>query len=265
MVRQTMPDRNTNDKASPSAASDGHSALLSPLPKPEDNELDRTIQHPPTVEQFGALQRAFDYFNEALFEDRLPACILNLSRKRGAGGFFAAERWEKEESVIHEISLNPKSLEPPMERVMSILVHEMVHLWQEEFGKPGRRNYHNVQWAGKMEEVGLVPSRTGKPGGKRIGDSMSHYVNEEGPFKEAFDAIPERALMPWRTALQRKRSGDGNGANGNSGDGGDGDGKRKKSKVKYSCAVCPANVWGKPGLQLRCGCGKTEQRFDELG
>jgi predicted SprT family Zn-dependent metalloprotease len=223
--------------------------------------LDRTIQHSPTVEQFGALQRAFDYFNEALFGDELPVCILNLSRKRGAGGFFAAERWEKEESVIHEISLNLKSLEPPMERVMSILVHEMVHLWKEEFGKSGRRNYHDVQWAGKMEEVGLVLSRTGKLGGRRIGDSMSHYVNEEGPFKEAFDAMPERALMPWRTALRRKRGGTGGGG----GDGVDGDGKRKKSKVKYSCAVCPANVWGKTGLRLKCGCGKTEQRFDELG
>jgi hypothetical protein len=28
--------------------------------------------------------------------------------------------------------------------------------------------------------------------------------------------------------------------------------KRKESKLKYSCPRCSMNVWGKPGLHLRC-------------
>jgi len=28
--------------------------------------------------------------------------------------------------------------------------------------------------------------------------------------------------------------------------------KRKESKLKYSCPLCDANVWGKPGLHVRC-------------
>ncbi len=241
----------------------GASHILSPVShRLEDSSsieeaeiLDRTIQaYPPTVQQFGALQLAFDYFNRTLFDGQLPACILNLSRKRGSGGFFAAEEWENEDQVVHEISLNPKSLTPPIISVMAILVHEMVHLWQEEHGDPGRRGYHNVEWADKMEEIGLIPSATGKPGGKRIGDKMSHYVESGGPFERAYEAIPERALLPWRKVVEVE-SGDQD--RGKSGGGG------KKSKVKYSCPSCPANVWGKPGLQIRCGCGQSTAHFNE--
>jgi hypothetical protein len=45
--------------------------------------------------------------------------------------------------------------------ILSTLVHEMVHVWQETYGNPSRRGYHNRQWAEKMREVGLQPSSTG--------------------------------------------------------------------------------------------------------
>jgi predicted SprT family Zn-dependent metalloprotease len=213
-----MSTPNENEITALAVAGNGSAGLLTPPSTSKEGGLDRTIQFPPTVEQFGAFQLAF-HFNEELFGEQLPTCILNLSRKRGAGGFFAAERWKKEGAVVHEISLNPDNLERPMEEVMATLVHEMVHLWQEEFGTPGRRNYHNVEWADRMEEVGLVPSQTGEPGGKRIGDSMTHYVDREGSFKKAFDTIPEHALMPWRTALRRRKSGGSTGMRGRAADG----------------------------------------------
>lgn len=41
---------------------------------------------------------------------------------------------------------------------MQTIVHEMVHLWQYEFGKPSHRTYHNKE-ADKMA-IGLMPSNT---------------------------------------------------------------------------------------------------------
>lgn len=70
----------------------------------------------------------------------------------------------------------------PPEEVMQTLVHEMVHLWQYHFGKPGRRGYHNKEWANKMESIGLMPSSTGQPGGKRTGDKMADYIIEGSVF-----------------------------------------------------------------------------------
>ena len=245
--------RNTHDILVPVTSSDVAEERIE-----EIEVLDRTIQmYPPTVQQFGALQLAFNHFNRVLFDGQLPSCLLNLSRKRSAGGFFAPERWEKGDTVVHEISLNPNHLTPPMIEVMGTLVHEMAHLWQEEFGMPGRRGYHNVEWADKMEKIGLIPTATGKPGGKRIGDRMSHYIDAEGRFKQAFDDMPDRALLPWRTVIRRKGGSGGNGSGGSNGRG------RKKSKVKYSCPSCSVNVWGKPDLQIRCGCGKSDEQFKE--
>ena len=37
----------------------------------------------------------------------------------------------------------------------------MTHHWQQCFGSPSRNGYHNMQWARKMVEVGLMPSATG--------------------------------------------------------------------------------------------------------
>ena len=72
---------------------------------------------------------------------------------------------------------------------MQTLVHEMVHLWQAHFGKPGRGRYHNGQWADKMEAIGLMPSSTGKPGGQRTGDCMADYAIEGGRFLQACAAL----------------------------------------------------------------------------
>jgi len=196
----------------------------------------------PTPAQFAAFQAMFNHFNTTLFGGRLPHVFLNFSRHANCYGFFAAKRWERdgETKKLHEISLNPSYLKHRGQRaVVSTLVHEMVHLWQEEFGKPGRRGYHNAQWANKMEAIGLMPSSTAAPGGKRVGDRVSHYVIEGGPFAQAFAAMPTEYLLPWVCweveAIAIKKP-------------------RRASKVKFTCgAACGANAWGKPGLQLVCG------------
>ena len=50
---------------------------------------------------------------------------------------------------------HPDILSRPIEESMGTLVHEMVHFWQQEFGTPSRRGYHNREWADKMEALGL--------------------------------------------------------------------------------------------------------------
>jgi predicted SprT family Zn-dependent metalloprotease len=124
----------------------------------------------PTAEQFKSYQELYDYFNKGLFGGQLPQILLNFSRKANSCGFFAAERWKKEKDKTHEISINPAYLsQAPFREVCQTLVHEMCHLWQFAFGKPSRTCYHNKEWAHKMEDIGLMPSDTGEPGGARIG------------------------------------------------------------------------------------------------
>lgn len=203
-----------------------------------------TTNADPTDAQFQAFRSMFDYFNRALFGGALPPVILNFSRAANTLGFFAPLRWEKGEDTSHEISLNPAYLKHRDPRdVASTLVHEMAHHWQQERGKPGRRGYHNAQWAKKMETLGLMPSSTAAPGGARVGYRVSHYVIEGGGFDRAFAAMPREYLLPWLCGEITGR------------------GARKPraaSKIKFSCEGCGANAWGRPGLHLVCGdCAET--------
>jgi SprT-like family len=195
----------------------------------------------PTDAQFAAFQALYDYFNRVLFLGVLKPVLLNFSRKANTLGFFAPLRWENSGETVHEISLNPAYLRHREPReVASTLVHEMAHAWQMQCGKPGRGGYHNEEWAAKMESLGLMPSSTAAPGGKRTGDRMSHYIIDGGPFARAFVEMPEEYLLPW-LCWEGKEGGKK---------------PRAASKVKFTCPACGANAWGRPGLLLACGaCG----------
>ena len=124
--------------------------------------------------------------------------------------------------------------------IASTLAHEMVHLWQEKFGKPGRRGYHNKQWATKMDELGLTPSHSGEPGGKRTGQSVTHIIVDGGPFDQSWaDLESGNFTFDYQDRITN------------------GPETVRKIKVRYACPVCSIHVWGKPELRIACqDCGE---------
>ncbi len=143
-------------------------------------------QSKPTFDMYGFVQAAFDHFNERLFDNELPQCLLTFQREKKVMGYFSNDRWEGKRGTEHEIALNPYYFvsHNPLE-IFQTIVHEMCHLWQHEFGKPSRTGYHNKEWADKMESIGLMPSDTGSPGGKRTGQKMGDYYIKSGLFYQA--------------------------------------------------------------------------------
>ena len=213
----------------------------------------------PTTEQWDAYQRLYEYFNNALFAGTLPAIILNFSRKANTCGFFSKNRWSRTDGVkTHEISINPVHLAAdPFIEVCQTIAHEQAHLWQSEYGTTSRPGYHNQEWAAKMEDIGLMPSSTGRPGGHRVGQKMSDYVLEGGIFLQAFNKLPESLKLSWKaneatlpqTAIQILQQLTGQIAGGTT----PAPQPKPKSKVKYKCRHCKTKVWGKPGLNIICG------------
>ena len=226
----------------------------------------------PTVQQFKAFENAYDYFNQVLFGGVLPGVILNLSRKSKAMGFVAPFRWRKAEGkpgaegTIHELSINPEILCMGLVEVYSTLVHEQCHIWQHQYGKPSRSGYHNKEWADKMEDVGLIPSDTGCPGGKKTGQNMSDYPAGNGKFLEALKDMPYTYKLPFVSTEGDLVAMLINSADGLPPVGGRPEGAHiprpsggKKNKIKYTCS-CNTNVWGKLGLNILCGeCGEVFQ------
>lgn len=235
----------------------------------------------PTIETYDELQRAFDHFNGALFGGLLPHCLITLQREHRTRGYFSKSRFVRRcGRRVDEIAMHPGYFAVrPIRDTLSTLAHEMVHLWQSGFGRPGRRGYHNREWAERMEAVGLVPSDTGAPGGKRTGERMSHYVAEGGPFDVACtDLMTREFTLSWFDRFPPVPPGAAGLGPAPSGAGDDGPDKgrgewidlvglgieapapggkpRTGGRVKYRCPGCGVQVWGKPDLALMCGaCG----------
>jgi len=175
---------------------------------------------------------------------------------------------------------------------MQTLVHEMAHCWQHCYGTPSRRAYHNREWADKMIGVGLMPSDTGQPGGKPVGQKMGDYPLPKGRFiTQSACLLAEKAFsLPWvdrmainpqtsrpsstltdamtaattgldesiiaqLTASLQQMMGDSMIVT---------DGATpKKTKVKYTCPGCTVNVWGKSALAI--GCEDCQLTLQEAG
>ncbi len=220
-----------------------------------------------TTIQFKTLDDLYRFYNQAIFGGELSDCIVNMSRHGGAYGFFAANRWRGEnetKKIIHEISINPDFMNRDDIEWHSTLVHEMCHLWQEDFGKPSRGGYHNRQWADKMIQVGLMPTDTGEPGGQLTGQRVTHYIIPDGKFEQVFKTLSSEDLQnlrlrykPTLAAMSGKPFTVGTSGNDNTDntEAEGGEESRSGKRKKYTCS-CGCNVWGKSGLILKCGiCG----------
>jgi len=109
-----------------------------------------------------------------------------------------------------EIAINERHLHrrDPWQ-VLGTVLHELLHAWQEEHGKPGKPPYHNKQFRAKALQYGLVIDE----------DGVTHYL-DESPFKALLNHYGVR--MPDQPLPPRRASGD--------------------SKLKKWACRCPVNV-----------------------
>lgn len=220
----------------------------------------RTVN--PTKQITDELQYAYDVFNKELFGRQLPSCLITLQRKEHrVMGHYCKDRFASTRDgdvTTDEIAMNPQHFaDADQTEILQTLLHEMCHLWQCRFGDPSRAGYHNKEWAAKMIEVGLMPTDTGKPGGKTTGQRMGDYPIANGPFARlAAEMFANGYRVSWfdrqkpkpRKAASASAGADGEGA-------GDASSGRTKSgqRRKFTCPSCKANAYGKSSLTLICG------------
>lgn len=212
-------------------------------------------QTKPITEQSEAYLKAFDFFNEELFQGALSRPMLCLTRNSNIiGGYFSPDKWRNETGkTIHEIGLNANLMEENnIIKLMNILIHEMIHLWQHENNCSGRGGYHNQAFADKAKELELSFQ---SPDGKETGDAVATHLKEGGKAELAVANMPEDAVFPWMANVippdgqpqpqpgQQKTP------------------EKKRppgSRAKYTCPQCGLNVWAKSGVRILCiECDKT--------
>ncbi|WP_394213489.1 SprT-like domain-containing protein [Enterovibrio calviensis] len=229
----------------------------------------------PTHQMYQGLNDAFDYFNAELFESSLPQCLITLQRKPNTHGYLSRNRFVNSTGeVVSELALNPEMFPLyPVSEILQTLAHEMCHLWQNEHGKPSRGGYHNKEWAAKMQEIGLMPSSTGKVGGAVTGQFMGDYIVDGGRFESALNQlITNEFKLAWYDRFPPKKSIESSGttvlnalmssisaANPKQSKLNDltkeesiTPSERPQTRYKFTCPKCNSNLWGKPSLNVLC-------------
>lgn len=230
----------------------------------------------PTEEFYNELDQAYHFFNEHLFQNRLPPCLITLQREKRTYGYFSKKRFVNTGgSHIDELAMNPSFFGiRSIKETLSTLCHELTHVEQEYFGKPSRNGYHNKEWGGLMKRIGLYPSNTGQKGGKETGQQMSHYIINGGAFDLACQKlIDEEFTLSWYDRFPPTPSSSSiikfdlnEDQDDNELENQDDDlsihpsllvfpvvGLNKSNRDKYRCPTCLNKVWGKPNLKIKCG------------
>ena len=102
-----------------------------------------------------------------------------------------------------------------------------------------------------MRAVGLIPSGAAAPGGKEVGQKVSHYIEAGGRFEKACAELVGKGFDPlyvelWSEGGEKARK------------------KKAASKTRYTCPACDTNAWAKPGVHLVCGdCDERMEADDD--
>lgn len=199
-----------------------------------------------------SFQEAYTYFNQRLFNNKLPNVMITLQHHSKFYGYFWQDKFvtrgNETETKIAEIAMNPDLFHGRSDKdILSTLVHEQVHCLQSMIGKPGKRGYHNKQWGVMMKAIGLHPSNTGQPGGKEIGEKMTHYIMPN----HTFDIVCNELLasgykLEWQSYA----------ANPNKP-------KKKPTRAKFVCPECDQQAMAKPTAELLCGACSYEDETND--
>jgi hypothetical protein len=162
--------------------------------------------------------RFFELFNQNFFGNVLPTPVISFCMDRVTClGWYRIGR--NEIGIKDQINLNAKYLELPKYKILSILLHEMVHEFCDYFGKHGKNNYHNKQFRIKTEELG-IPSNT-----------RGQTIAFKNPFvefcnKNGVDVTEEESLVVIRRS----------------------EGKSKLKKYRCGCS----NIWAAKRIDAYC-------------
>ncbi|MDD5366632.1 MAG: SprT-like domain-containing protein [Gallionellaceae bacterium] len=253
------------------------------------------MQTRPTEEAYAEFQQAYDLYNDTLFDGELPPCLITFQRQKKTFGYFSSMRFGRRDGLkSDEIALNPEYFAVvPMVEVLQTMAHEQTHLWQSHFGKPSRACYHNTEWADKMEAIGLMPSSTSRPGGKRVGQYMGDYVIPGGRFEVATaDLLATGFMISWLDRYPVQLPSSMSAVEVSTATGAASSMQslalppaamvvptsnsqiasiiekprvdNRSNRSKYTCPSCALNAWGKPGLRIACvDCGVVLQERSE--
>jgi len=150
------------------------------------------------------LYKFFDLFNRRFFNGQLPTPAISFKSGRAAGWYRLGRN---EFGVKDQINLNCENLGLPKYLNLMILLHEMIHQFQDYYGKHSAGWYHNKQFQTKSRELGI-------PSDPRwytiqITDPFVEFCKRHGVDfpKEAEQQLKPPKRLPGRSKLRKYNCG----------------------------------------------------------
>ena len=168
-----------------------------------------------------------DLFNRVFFEGKLATPVISFQKTNHKMlGHFVPGR--NHLGLMWNININVVHLKRPICWVLCTLLHEQLHEWQQEFGKPSGNNYHNKEFREKSRALGIPSNDRGMT--LELIPPFTTLLDDSGITIE-----PETAKEPPKI----------------------GPGKGKSTLQKWSCGCTNIRV-GKRDFSATCNlCGNT--------
>lgn len=176
----------------------------SPLPTPQE-AIRRHVEGADDWEWHEIASQLYvwtDRFNDRFWQRQMPEAVLSFERMDHR--VLAAYTLRRNaQGLLYEITFNVKHLERPLWETLETLMHEYVHLWQQNYGQhPVSRNYHNEEFVGACETIGLHPLIGAgvhvRPADGRFAEFLRAYdVPEPAPLAEPIVSPKGKPLDWW--------------------------------------------------------------------
>ena len=140
----------------------------------------------------------------------MPEVLLTVKGKARVFGYYKQRAFISHAGeIVDEIAVNPTFFATHgFKELLQTLAHEMCHQWQQNYGTPSIRSYHNREFAEKMKSIGLIPSTTGEKGGKETGQKIADYMADTGLLPDLFKELETKGVfIPWYERLSSKATG----------------------------------------------------------
>ena len=185
--------------------------------------------------------RLFDNLNEMMFESNLEKPIISVVPLRGHNLRITQGRvWDDNElsASKSEFAFNAHDLGKPFDKVVEIMMHGMVHLYDLQNGINDRNGYyHNKNFKNSAERFGLICER-----GKYGWDATS--LGDKGRF--ILSLLREDDFKIQRVLAPRSQNN-----------------LQFKSRLfVYRCPVCGAVVKSRKAVNVACLCNGNINRFE---
>ena len=139
---------------------------------------------------FTELAFAYSFLNHELFDGYLNECVITTNRKYGSFGYYRPRGFNSGGRCTDEISLNAGYMAVrTLRSTLATLTSLMCVKKNVEDGLDGKKGYCGRVWAETMQQVGLMPSSTGKPGGATTGYNNYFYIVGGQAFDIAYHRL----------------------------------------------------------------------------